>query len=236
LGFDGVEVMVGKVTVAEIDALGAALAQTGLGLAAINSGRLYFDYGLALLAADRDAAAAARDALRELVQLTAPLAAPINIGFFRGLPPPSDPAAADRLVTILQETADEIATFKTELLLEPSNEKEFPFICSTVEGMQLVQRIARPNVRLMLDTFHMSVQAEDLVASLTEAMPLLRHIHLMDRDRNPPSSASKAFDLNGVLATLRRHHYQHYLSMPLVQSGDREATEQIVAALRVAGT
>jgi sugar phosphate isomerase/epimerase len=235
LGFDGVEVLVGKPTAGEIDALGTALTRTGLALAAINSGRLYFDYGLALLAEDRDAEKAARDALRELVRVTAPLAAPINIGFFRGLPLSSESAAADRLVLIMQEIADEIAALDVELLLEPSNEKEFPFIYSTAEGLRLVKRIARPNVCLMLDTFHMSVQGEDLAASLAEAMPLLRHIHFLDRDRNPPSSASEAFDLPGVVTTLRRHNYQHFLSMPLVRNGDRQATKQIVAALRADG-
>lgn len=235
LGFDGVEVLIGKPNAAEIDALGTALANTGLAVAAINSGRLYFDYGLALLSQDVAVQTAAREALRELVRLTAPLAAPINIGVFRGMPSPVDAAANEHLVRILQEIADEIAGLKIDLMLEPSNEKEFPFICSTPEGLALVERIGRPNVKLMLDTFHMSIQEEDLAASLQQAMPVLRHVHLLDRERNPPSRDSKRFDLLGVLQTLQHYDYQHFLSLPLLQNGDRMATEKVVAALRSAG-
>lgn len=234
LGFDGVEVLIGKPTAAEIDALGTALANTGLAVAAINSGRLYFDYGLALLSQDVGVQAAAREALRELVRLTAPLAAPINIGVFRGMPSSVDSATNEHLVRIMQEIADEIAALKIDLMLEPSNEKEFPFICSTPEGLAFVERIGRPNVKLMLDTFHMSVQEEDLPASLEKAMPVLRHVHLLDRERNPPSRDSKRFDLPGVLQTLQRYHYQHFLSLPLLQNGDRKATKKAVAALRSA--
>lgn len=234
LGFDGVEVLIGKPTAAEIDDLTTALARTGLTLAAINSGRFYFDYGLALLAHDKVTRISARKALRELVQLTAPLAAPINIGVFRGKPSRVDQAANERLIVILREIADEIAELQIDLMLEPSNEKEFPFICSTPEGLALVERISRPNVRLMLDTFHMSVQEEDLAASLEMALPVLRHVHLLDRQRNPPSYDSQRFDLDGVLQTLQRHHYQHFLSVPLMQNGDRKATKKLVAALRSA--
>lgn len=235
LGFDGVEILVGQPTAAEIDALSAALARTGLTVAAINSGRLYFDRGLALLAEDAATRRAARDALHHLASLTAPLSAPINIGVLRGLPSASDPAAADRLVTIMREIADDVAEWEVALMLEPSNAKEFPFICSTAEGIQLVERVARPNVRLMLDTFHMSVQEENVPQSLAQAMPLLRHVHLLDRQRNPPSVGSDGYDLRGILETLHRHNYQHFLSLPLLQNGDENATERLVAALRSAG-
>jgi sugar phosphate isomerase/epimerase len=235
LGFDGVEILIGHPETAEIEFLQAAAAETGLEVAAINSGRLYFDYGLGLVSDDSSVRAASRTALLALVRQTTPLKVPINIGVFRGLPAPGNQVEAfSQLVTLLQETADEIVETGVILVLEPGNQIEFPFIYSSADGIALVKQVNRKNVALMLDTFHMSIENEIFSDAFAEAMPMLRHIHFLDRHRNPPSFQSEDFDFIGVLQTLRRHNYQHFISMPLLQNGDFTKTADTVAALKTA--
>lgn len=233
LGFDGVEILIGRPETADIESLQAAVAQTGMQVAAINSGRLYFDYGLALISADAVIQTAGRTALLDLARHTAPLQAPINIGVFRGLPAARKQAEAfNLLVEILQETADEIAELDITLMLEPGNQKEFPFIYSTAVGIACVEQTNRPNVALMLDTFHMSMEDESLTDAFAAAIPMLKHIHFLDRQRNPPSDKSEGFDLISVLETLQRYHYQHYISMPLMQDDDLVKTADRISALK----
>lgn len=235
MGFDGVELLIDHPDRADISTLPRALAQTGLTVAAINSGRLFFEYGLGLVSPDANIQAASRAALLALARQTAPLNAPINIGVFRGLPDDAHRAGADeQLITILQEAADEIASLGVMLVLEPSNQVEFPFITSTSEGLAFVEQIDRPNVSLMLDTFHMSIEAETMTQSFTAAFPLLHHIHFLDRHRNPPSAASTDFDFGGILRVLCQSNYRHYLSMPLLQSGNIADTTQIITELKTA--
>ena len=134
----------------------------------------------------------------------------------------------------LRSAGDYAARLDVDLLLEPQNRQEFPFIYSTEDGIAFVEQVARPNVGLMLDTFHMNMEGEDAPASIERAMPYLRHIHFLDMERNPPTPADTQIDVMGILRTLARRNYQHYLSMPLVRNAGLGATEDVVAQLRAA--
>ncbi len=56
--------------------------------------------------------------------------------------------------------------------------------------------------------------------------------HLLDKDRNPPLSTSMEIDMQSIVRVLKRHNYQHYLSMPLVRDKDDWATAGAVRHLR----
>jgi D-psicose/D-tagatose/L-ribulose 3-epimerase len=233
LGFDGVELLVDHPNRADLSSLPAALAKTGLTVAAINSGRLYFEYGLGLVSEEPAIRTASQEALLALVYQTAHFQAPINIGVFRGLPQNGNQDwAIQHLKGILQETPEEIAHLRVKLVLEPGNKIEITFIYSTAEGIALVEQINRRNVSLMLDTFHMSVENETIAHSLSTAMPMLQHIHFLDRLRNPPSYRSQKFDFTNTLRTLHRHQYPYFISMPMLQNGNVTATRSVVSAIK----
>jgi sugar phosphate isomerase/epimerase len=174
-----------------------------------------------------------RDAIYELIRLAAPFEGHINIGMFRGMPTTADQApSVAKLVTRLRELADYAARLQVQLLIEPANRKEFPFISTTQEGIDMVKAVDRPNFGLMLDTFHMAVEKEDMCDSIRRARSYLHHIHFLDLDRNPPSRTSAGIDIPAVLATLADSGYQHYLSMPLMKDGGDAATAEVARYLR----
>ncbi len=233
LGFDGVELLIDHPDRADFSGLQTALAKTGLTVAAINSGRLYFEYGLGLVSEEPTIKAASVEALLKLIYQTAHFQAPINIGVFRGLPRNGNQDwAFHQLKEILQKTADEIAHLGVKLVLEPGNQNEFPFIYSTAKGIALVEQINRRNVSIMLDTFHMSIENETFTESFSSAMPMLEHIHFLDRLRNPPSYRSQKFDFTGALRMLHRLQYAHFISMPMLQNGNVTATRSVIAAIK----
>ena len=234
LGFDGVEILASTRVAGDIYALRKALAKTNLEVAGVNSGRLLAEEGLALLCGTSRHCAMTRTAMYDLIRLAAPFSTHINIGMFRGLPAAQDQDNSfRRLVRILQQLADYAASLGVDLLIEPQNREEFPFIYSTAEGITFVKEVNRPNVGLMLDTFHMLIEQENMIASIEQAMPYLRHIHLLDKDRNPPLHTSLEIDLEGIFRTLQRHDYQHYLAVPLVRDKVDQATIDAVAHLRL---
>jgi sugar phosphate isomerase/epimerase len=233
LGFDGVEILAARRVAGDLYALRKALTNTRIEVAGINSGRLLSEEGLALLCGTSRHCAMTRTAMFDLIRFAAPFRTHINIGMFRGLPPDTDSEASfERLVGILRRFADYAASLNVDLLIEPQNRKEFPFIYSTAEGIKFVEQVNRPNVGIMLDTFHMLLEAENMPASIERAMPYLRHIHLLDKDRNPPSHSSTEIDLPGIMGVLARHRYRHYLSMPLVSGKDDSATVEALRHLR----
>jgi sugar phosphate isomerase/epimerase len=202
-------------------------------VAGFNSGRLFFDHGLQLLCGSSRQCAQTQASIYDLIRISGAFSANINIGMFRGMPPEEDQAPAiESLVAKLRQLADYAAHLDVRLLLEPANKQEFPFISSTREGLEILERVNRPNVNLMLDTFHMAVEGEDICESLELAMPHLYHIHFLDLDRNPPGHGSRGVDLEAVIACLVRSNYRYFLSMPLVKDASDEATREVLMDIR----
>jgi D-psicose/D-tagatose/L-ribulose 3-epimerase len=234
LSFEGVEILAAQRGTGDLLQLREALAATGLRVAGVNSGRLFSEAGLALLCGDSRHCANTRSAILELIRLAAPFRTHINIGLFRGRPAGLEQRPAlDRLTDTLRQLGDYAQRLGVELLIEPQNRAELPFIVGTDEGIAFVKRVAHPAVGLMLDTFHMLAEQEDLPTSLERAMPYLRHVHLLDARRNPPRpGVDPGFDLPGVLGALARLGYRHFLSVPLISGADDEATAQAARELR----
>jgi len=237
IGFDGAEVLYGERLTGDVYRLREAVRTTQVQVAGFNSGRLFFDHGLQLLCGSSRHCALTQASIYDLIRLSGAFSTNINIGMFRGMPASEDQAPAlTSLVSKLQQLADYAAHLDVRLLLEPANKQEFPFIASTQEGIEIVRRVGRPNVNLMLDTFHMAVEKEDICDSLEMAMPHLYHIHFLDLDRNPPGRDSVGVDMEAVVECLVRNQYRHYLSMPLVKGQPDAGTREIVMDIKKAIT
>ena len=95
------------------------------------------------------------------------------------------------------------------LALEPLNRFETSFINLTSQALELVDRIDRPNVKLMMDTFHANIEEKSLGKALELAGPRLVHLHANENDRGTPgtghlpwaeiSAALKGMNYSGAL-------------------------------------
>jgi sugar phosphate isomerase/epimerase len=233
LGFDGVELLYAKRITGDNYAIRQAVQKTNVKVAGFNSGRLFFDHGLVLLCGNSRECGLTRQAIYSLISLAASYSGPINIGMFRGMPTtPDDGPSKTQLVRIMRELADYASKLGVMLLIEPANKVEFPFISSTREGVDFVERIDHPHVGMMLDTFHMAMENEDMCKSIEMAMPYLHHVHFLDLDRNPPSPLSTGIDIPSVISSLSSLGYQHHLSMPLMKVTEQMSTAAVVGYLR----
>jgi D-psicose/D-tagatose/L-ribulose 3-epimerase len=88
----------------------------------------------------------------------------------------------------LQKAADYAGERNIQFAIEPLNRFETDFINTVEQGLDLVNRIDRSNVGLLLDTFHMNVEEKDMAASIRQAGPHVFHFHACENDRGTPGT------------------------------------------------
>ena len=98
----------------------------------------------------------------------------------------------------LRHASDVVAGAGVELLIEPINRSvDIPgyLVAGSVEGMEVVGLVARANVRLQYDIYHMQITEGDLARTLERLLPSIGHIQLADNPgRHEPGTGEIAFD------------------------------------------
>ena len=86
----------------------------------------------------------------------------------------------------LSELADHAAAQGIVLGIEPLNRFETDLVNTVEQGMGLIGDIARANVGLLLDTFHMNIEEKDIPAAIRRAGPHIVEFHACSSDRGTP--------------------------------------------------
>ncbi|MET0179861.1 MAG: TIM barrel protein [Novosphingobium sp.] len=101
------------------------------------------------------------------------------------------------------------------LVLEPLNDRiEHPgmFLVDTALGLDIVEAVASPNLRLLFDAYHSATMGEDLERVLVGRMHLVAHVQVADTPgRHEPGTGT--IDWPATLATLRRLGYDGALGL-----------------------
>jgi hydroxypyruvate isomerase len=103
----------------------------------------------------------------------------------------------------IAEGAARLASLGVELLLEPINTRvDVPgyLLGSTDRAVEILRRLARPNLGLQFDFYHQQIIAGDLARRFDALLPLIRHVQLAD---NPGRHEPGTGEIN--YAWLLRH-------------------------------
>jgi len=96
----------------------------------------------------------------------------------RKLPEDYDADLADRqCMEFVKITAQTAALYGIDILLEAVHRGFCNYLNATEHAMELVNTIAEPNVRLVVDLYNMALQGED-ISTLGRYIPLTRHLHV----------------------------------------------------------
>ena len=82
--------------------------------------------------------------------------------------------------------ADFAADLGVDLCLEVLNRFENHVLNTAEEGVAFVREIGKPNVKVMLDTFHMNIEEDSFGEAIRAAGPLLGHFHTGENNRRVP--------------------------------------------------
>lgn len=72
------------------------------------------------------------------------------------------------------------------LCLEVLNRFENHVLNTAAEGVAFVTEVGKPNVKVMLDTFHMNIEEDSIGGAIRTAGPLLGHLHTGECNRRVP--------------------------------------------------
>jgi hydroxypyruvate isomerase len=79
---------------------------------------------------------------------------------------------------------------KGHILIEPLNRYESRYANTVAESLRLVARVDSPNIGLLLDCFHMSIEERSIVDAIVAAGCHTKHVHLAENNRKMPGEGS----------------------------------------------
>ncbi len=203
----------------DIGAVRAALDETGLPLAGI------LCEPIAPLA-DPDVHARFLEGVRTSLDAARRLGTKVMIAqagnHLEGVPRVQQRAA---IVAVLKEAARILEGTGVTLALEPLNDRvDHPgyFLTSTTEGLDIIDEVGRPEVRLLYDIYHAAVMGEE-IDLLAGRLDRVVHVHLADTPgRGEPGSGK--LDFRKRLEWLRLNGYRGLVGLEYKPSQATVAT------------
>ncbi|MBU6498570.1 MAG: sugar phosphate isomerase/epimerase [Rhodospirillales bacterium] len=177
--------------------------------------------------------------LRRCVDVAVACGAPIVGGPLYGTPlvfagrPPSPIAEAARQARVarvvdgLQQAGDYAASHGVVLAVEPLNRFETDFCNTARQAVDLVRDVDRPAIGVMLDTFHMNMEEDDLPMAIRETGAHLVHFQANENHRGFLGTghldwpaicrALASIGYGGAITLEPFRRTDHRLSVPLAQ-------------------
>ncbi len=200
----------------DLDAVKAALDATGLPLAAVLCEPI-------ARITDPESHAVFLDGVRTSLMAALQLGARVLIAQ-SGDEISAAPRAAQHaaLVRVLKEAAKIVEGSGVVLALEPLNDRiDHPgyYLTSTVEGLDIVDEVDRPEVRLLYDIYHSAVMGEEIEDVLQGRLDRVVHVHLADTGgRGEPGSGR--LDWQTRLDWLKSAGYDGLIGLEYRPTGD----------------
>jgi sugar phosphate isomerase/epimerase len=189
LGFPCIEISIRDPNEIDKERLLHLMSETGLSLSGIATGQAYYNDGLSLVDSDSRKRSKCLERLKAQIDLASTFGATVIIGGIRGVLS-RDPSLSEKQKTIfyayLEELADYASKVRANLAIEPINRYETNFINTVPEGLDIISRLGRDNVGLLVDTFHMNIEEPRFRNSILMAGKRIAYVHIADSNRLAP--------------------------------------------------
>jgi len=223
-GFDVVELSLRHPADLSADALEALLSKYQLGLSAIATGQSCLHDGMCLAAADEKGAQGAVERLSAHIEFASQFDAAVIIGGIRGKFVGAEAEKAGqrkRALSAIRVVAEKAAKKGVQLLIEPINRYETNFINSAEDAIRFIEEAGYPEIKLLLDTFHMNLEEASIHATLRRYSDRIGYIHFADSNRNAPGLGH--FPFVPLLSILEEINYTGVITVEILPLPDDES-------------
>jgi D-psicose/D-tagatose/L-ribulose 3-epimerase len=102
--------------------------------------------------------------------------------------------------------------------IEVVNRFEQYLLNTAEEAVEYVKQVNSPNIKILLDTFHMNIEEDTISAAVKTAGDYLGHIHIGENNRKPPGYGHIPWDELAI--ALKTINYQGWIVMePFLMQG-----------------
>lgn len=236
LGFDGMELTSADPKKIDWESVKTAAKDNGLEIPMLCSGEVFGQEKLGLANPRLSERKAAMSRMKQMVDFASFLGSMLNVGRSRWY----YEEGADRKETerMAEEAFIELAEYAAPrsvvIILEPIANHVCNFINTTREGLSWLQRVNRPNFKMMVDMYHMNIEDElPIPDGIKEAVgaDALRYVHLCDSNRKTPGHGH--IDFKSVIEALKESGYKGFVSGEVANYPDQEtALRNFAKAIR----
>ena len=120
--------------------------------------------------------------------------------------------AVDQITDFLGMIAPVAQQHGVTMVIEPLNRGECNIINSVGEAMTYVTRLNHPNIKCLVDSYHMWLEDEPL-SNLEAAMPSIAHVHVADKDGRTAPGESGTSDYLPFFKVLKAGGYDKLMAV-----------------------
>ena len=124
------------------------------------------------------------------------------------------------LVHILKDLGGYAQEVGSIILLEPLNRYETHFMRTLSDGVEICKQVGSPNVAIMADFFHMSIEERNIADSIKACGDYVKHVHLADSTRELPGYGHT--DFKSGFKALRKIGYKNHMVLECSVPGQGE--------------
>jgi sugar phosphate isomerase/epimerase len=207
LGYDAVELHIRDPHAIDADEIESLLNHYRLPVPTIGTGQAYGEEGLSFADPDPAIRRRAVQRIKDQMDLATRLGIlRVTIGLIRGtVKPGADQDQAEECVHACMAECLDYNPLIT-LILEPLNRYETSLYNDTASAKEVIDRIGRPNLKMLIDTFHMNIEEPDIIQSILDVRETIDHVHFADSNRWAPGCGH--IDFKKIVRALRKIKYR----------------------------
>lgn len=214
-----------------IERLKDVLVSENITVSALGTGRAYVRDGLSLSSSVPSVRQDAINRLMAFIDAAKELDSLVIVGCMRGNI--SGTEALDNALDLLGLSMREVDVYAARagvsLVFEPINRYENNFLCTAKSIADFIHENHLTATKLMLDTFHMNIEEQDMPETILKYSGYTRYFHFADSNRLPPGNGHINF--KKIVASLKKVNYNGIISaecLPLPT--EKAASEQWLSA------
>jgi len=221
-GYDGVELMTRSPEKLNWNQILRLSQSKNLAVTMICTGEIFAQLGVSFCDRNLEARKTAIERTKQMIDYASYLDAIINVGRLRGvyyddIPRSKTDSWAVEALTQLSEYADKK---NAKIAIETVAAFQSNFINTLEEARMLLQKVGNPNLRIMMDIFHMHLEEPDYLSSIIKYQAYNIHVHLADSNRRYPGQGNLPFDK--IVETFMRAGYDGVFTVEIMQWPDQD--------------
>jgi sugar phosphate isomerase/epimerase len=230
-GFAGIEPMYSTKPIFNLDTLKELLTSNDQRVIGLRTGGIALKFGVSFSNPDEIVREKAVELFFGSIKFAKDIGASLLlVGLLQGKLAPSQNYrdARRNIIECLTKCAREAEKFHLTIGLEAINRFMLGYHTKSEEIIGLLKEINMPNVKLLLDTFHMNIEESCMEETLITSAPWLTHIHLADNNRLSPGRGNINFVR--IVKVLKATKYEGFVS---IESDDNDWLASISESSRL---